>query len=847
MNGRPIYSGTTVSAERNPPVATTQIMPSTDMRDVLYARRRRCGTSSNRLGRHCLRGYGQISLRNSFSLPAFSAPAYSRRLIVALAAVALVCAAAILGSPTGAHADGLTWSSPQHVNAPHGSDGALSSITCANTSDCIAGVAPTTIPDGALSVGSVTTTTDAADGAPVWSTPHRVFIEAISSISCPSTDFCVATDDGQISYSTNAFTSSPTWSEPTVPTEYVTEIVCLSSSLCLGTDGELAWTTDPTAAAPDWHAVGIDGYANSLSCPTAHFCAVGDADGNVWTTTDPTGDGSAWSAVHLDDGLPGDYSSREMQVSCASASSCVAIGSLGHAFASVDPGASSPTWTGPHAIDDVARSTGDDLNLTLSCPSTGLCVALEDNGTVHTTTDATSPDQTWSTSSLLGSTPLASLTCPSTTLCVAADNDGNTRTTTDPAGGIGSWTPTQSINLGQSSYDPVSSSSCPTTNLCVAIAGGDVDTSTAPAQNTWSTGTIDPTATLTAVSCADAQLCVATDSSGYVFWSQDPTQGAASWVRSAHSADTTAQISGLSCPTDQLCVAVDTRGNVLTSTRPVRGGWPIVPIDVGYPSNSPGFAAISCTATFCVAGERGGYMFTTNDPAGGGTTWSHGSRIAWHISSVSCLPSRLCVATGLAETATTLNPAGGASAWMDHWNSSDTTDPQPVAVSCAATNLCVGVGARGEEDAPNNGHYDGQAIVSVFPRYPGSFTGATATDQTIDPADQGPLQSISCAAGTTGGQSASSETPQQHHQRYAPGHRCCGHDRDGAALSCAYSAHRISPSEQFCPQGSPKNAAPRRRPPAPMRSISQPWRDTGVSSQVRRSRPCHVGRRRRRG
>jgi hypothetical protein len=113
---------------------------------------------------------------------------------------------------------------------------------------------------------------------------------------------------------------------------------------------------------------------------------------------------------------------------------------------------------------------------------------------------------------------------------------------------------------------------------------------------------------------------------------------------------------------------------------------------------------------------------------------------------VACLTAGQCVLTGPHETTTdpALNPSGGASAWSVHWNSDPATYPQPVAVSCAAATLCVGVNY-----APLG---PGVAIVSTSPRLPGSFTGSTATDQAIDAPGSGPLDAISCAPAAAGAQ-----------------------------------------------------------------------------------------------
>jgi hypothetical protein len=230
-----------------------------------------------------------------------------------------------------------------------------------------------------------------------------------------------------------------------------------------------------------------------------------------------------------------------------------------------------------------------------------------------------------------------------------------------------------------------------------------------------------------------------------VFWSQNPAGGAATWVRSSYSIDTTAQITGLSCPNAQLCVAVDTRGNVLTSNQPVGGGWPHVAVDVGYPGSTDTLTAVSCTAAFCVAGDARGYRFTTSSPAAGGASWSRGVLVGHNISSISCLASRLCVATGPYEVATTVDPTGGASAWNVHFNSNPATFSQPLAVSCASETLCVGIGTDSQAT--------GYAIVSTFPKGPGSFTADSVISPAVSlPPGASSLESISCVAGVAAAQ-----------------------------------------------------------------------------------------------
>jgi hypothetical protein len=290
---------------------------------------------------------------------------------------------------------------------------------------------------------------------------------------------------------------------------------------------------------------------------------------------------------------------------------------------------------------------------------------------------------------------------------------------------------------------PIPSVSCATVTLCVAVSGGDVYTSTAPAGGQWTAATIDASAPLVVVSCWDVggSQCAAIDADGYVFWSQNPAGDAGTWVRSRHPIDIDAEITGLSCGDEGWCVAVDNRGSVLTQYQTPIGGW----YTTSYVSDSSSsLAAVSCTPRFCLAANGYGRVFT-NKATQGGAPWptSNGSgavKADDGISSVSCLTGGQCVLTGPQETTTdpALNPFGGASAWSVHWNSDPATYPQPVAVSCAAATLCVGV-----NHAPLGA---GIAIVSTSPRFPGSFTGAAATDQTIDAPGSGPLDAISCVS-----------------------------------------------------------------------------------------------------
>jgi hypothetical protein len=76
---------------------------------------------------------------------------------------------------------------------------------------------------------------------------------------------------------------------------------------------------------------------------------------------------------------------------------------------------------------------------------------------------------------------------------------------------------------------------------------------------------VDGSSYLSAISCPTVSLCVATDASGDVVTSTDPTGGAAAWK--VTNVDGSSYLSAISCPTTSLCVAVDEWGKAVTGGR----------------------------------------------------------------------------------------------------------------------------------------------------------------------------------------------------------------------------------------------------------------------------------------
>ena len=96
--------------------------------------------------------------------------------------------------------------------------------------------------------------------------------------------------------------------------------------------------------------------------------------------------------------------------------------------ASVAQAAATFSWSAPAVADSSSTHT-----TAISCPSTGLCVAVDAGGNVvYTTTPASGG---WSAPlGIVGTSghQLTAISCPTTSLCFAADNHGDVYSSTAP-------------------------------------------------------------------------------------------------------------------------------------------------------------------------------------------------------------------------------------------------------------------------------------------------------------------------------------------------------------------------------------------------------------------------------
>ncbi len=298
---------------------------------------------------------------------------------------------------------------------------------------------------------------------------------ALTDISCPSSEVCLAVDSAGNLMSTISPLVPSSWSTPvsaySTPQirNYINSISCdPSGATCTLADAnhEVVHLT-PGGTPPPWKtpfvgsatSVGSSSL-NGISCPTSTFCDAVDSFGHVYTITFPSGGYSASSQV-----VSIDKTNPLESISCPSLNLCVATDQFGNILSSSDPQqGSNAVWTLAANVD-ANRSISD-----ISCPSDNFCAAIDSAGNILVSSAPATGGSSWSIISGVDTTWFTSISCPISTYCVAVDGQGNSYVSTNPTGGKSAWTQgTVSAGLDLNAI------SCPTTALCVAVdSNGDV-------------------------------------------------------------------------------------------------------------------------------------------------------------------------------------------------------------------------------------------------------------------------------------------------------------------------------------------------------------------------------------
>lgn len=307
--------------------------------------------------------------------------------------------------------------------------GGLAAVSCPSVKLCVA-------IDGK---GYVLTTSAPGGPAGRWArTGARIFGASHPQprIDCRSARLCAVADQTSevvVSRRPTGGGVSSWLSVPIDPAARVQSISCPSIALCVAVDdrGNILSTTTPTtptSGASAWRIVRVDPAADdgqegiyAVSCPSARFCAAVDDQGNVLTSTRPSGDSSAWQIVPLYTGIGS--AGGLLDVSCPSARLCAAVdGGAGDILISREPTGGQKTWSALGLSPGINQNDAGSLDY-VRCDFTTLCVAADNLGHVYTSTDPAGRASAWSTAEF----ELVSVSCPSSYMCVAVQGDGSVR------------------------------------------------------------------------------------------------------------------------------------------------------------------------------------------------------------------------------------------------------------------------------------------------------------------------------------------------------------------------------------------------------------------------------------
>jgi len=353
---------------------------------------------------------------------------------------------------------------------------------------------------------------------------------------------------------------------------------------------------------------------------------------------------------------PGFPAVQLLGISCGTATSCVAVGGQVAQFTTNAGGAAPPTWSAPLSVTT-------NFLYGVSCPDGSLCVAAA-NGAVLRSTDG---GQSWLPPVSLGAGvgAVTTVSCPDAGLCVAG-TAGAVFVSTD-----GGQTWSGPDDTGSSLA--FTSLSCLSSGVCVGIVSNQVVVSddVRGAAPTWTPSRLSSPA-LSDVSCTENDVCVAVDTAGQAFITNDVASGSPSWSQSvivgtASTVDGLIGLTSVSCVENaadaatDLCVAGDFRGSTVISGDvggAAPASWVVVPtFDTGNVVASDAgqglgiLYPITCVGTgWCVAADRAGDatygVVAAGDPAA--TAWSPEASIDGFdiMNAVSCAPTgQLCTAT----------------------------------------------------------------------------------------------------------------------------------------------------------------------------------------------------------
>ncbi len=274
---------------------------------------------------------------------------------------------------------------------------------------------------------------------------------SINSVACPSPTFCVAVDSAGNILNSNDPTVLQSWSTfDADSTNSIIDISCPSINLCIAVDdaGNILYSTNPMSVS-SWQIVNVDGNNSfvSVSCSSVAFCGATDSSGNIAYSTSPAS--GTWQVYDAEAYLS---PITPYAISCPNLESCYIVGSSGMLLYSAS------VSSGPQSFQEANIDSSFDIT-GISCYSTDLCFATDDNGDILYAN--LSKSSSWTTYNLSGINSIVSLNCASDAQCVVTLSNGQIALSNSVMQST-SWT---FMNPDESM--PIGSSQCISTTFCI--------------------------------------------------------------------------------------------------------------------------------------------------------------------------------------------------------------------------------------------------------------------------------------------------------------------------------------------------------------------------------------------
>ncbi|MEO6859335.1 MAG: hypothetical protein ABI323_12260 [Solirubrobacteraceae bacterium] len=319
------------------------------------------------------------------------------------------------------------------------------------------------------------------------------------------------------------------WTAPgAIDSSAIDSVACPAKNVCVAVDraGRVLWSTNPLGGTRRWLAARVDAgnELSAIACPSTSLCVAVDAAGNVITSQNPTGGQSTWTVAKIDSS-PTEANSDNTGpvllrgVSCPSAGLCVAVDGAGNALVSTDPAGGAAAWTITHADTNRTHGCGgaglacQPPLVGVSCPTIALCAAVDFSGNILTTQNPAVPGP-WSSAPTAGNqlSSLWGVSCPVVGFCATVNGTAGRAITFNPAA--------PASQRQRSLPDGLYGIWCQSASLCLASAHTQAGVSgllgsynPAAPTSTWSLSSLGG---ITAVACPSAAMCVAVDGEGEV-------------------------------------------------------------------------------------------------------------------------------------------------------------------------------------------------------------------------------------------------------------------------------------------------------------------------------------------